>query len=587
VDLTSGGGDFTLTSLYGSGALASLGLTGEAVDGVIQSGRLMGGLGSTRLSRLNGGSGLGALGTLQLTDSSGTMATVDLSAAETIDDVLDAINAAGTGITASVNDSATGILLTDSSTGTGNLIVTSGSDGLNTAAKLQVAVDAQAASVDSGDLHLAVVGWNTALADLHGGDGVAQGKFILTDSSGHSSTINIDKDITTIGQVIQEINRAGIGVEASINATGDGIAIRDTAGGESALLVTESNSTTAADLRLLGDVITGDGGEQSVDGSMTYRIELDDDDTLTDLKTKINDLDAGLQASIFSDGSSKPYRLSLTSETSGRAGRFVMTTTGLDLTLTENVAAQDAVLAMGSKSALSMLMTSSTGTFTDVVEGMTLKVKSASTSPITVTVSSSTTNLVANINTFVTNYNTFVESLDKYTAFNSETNTGSILSGDSAALRLDSDLPRLISGLFLSSSDKIRSLAELGVTLGDDGTLSFDQDTLQEAFDSDPAGVEAFFTDEETGFSARFNTLIEQLAGEKDSLLSLRLESIDEKVTRNKAKIEWYNDRLDAQSDAMYLKFYRMETALAELQDSLKVIDALEPLTPYTGSSSS
>lgn len=586
VDLTTGSGQLTLTSLYDSQALASLGLEGEAVGGVIQSGRLLGGLGTALLSRLNGGTGLGALGALQITDSSGGASTVDLSGAETVDDVLDAINAAGTGITASLNHSRTGILLTDSSAGTGNLQVASGADGLDTAAKLQLAVDADVNSVDSGDLHLASVGWNTALADLHGGTGVAQGKFVLTDSTGESATINIDDGVTTIGQVIQEINRAGIGVEAGLNDTGDGIVLRDTAGGSSAMLVTASSGTTAADLHLLADVETIDG-VQTVNGKMTYTVEIDSDDTLTDLKTKINDLGVGLQAGIFSDGSSKPYRLSLTSEQSGLIGKFVLTSTGVDLGLTDSVEAQDAVLSMGSiSSATSMLVSSATNSFTGVVEGLTLKVKKASTTAVTVTVSSSTTNLVANITTFVTNYNTFRESLDGYTAFNAETNTGSLLSGDSAALRLDSDLPRLLSGTFLGSSDTVRSLAQLGVTLEEDGSLTFDQTVLEEAFEADPAGVEAFFTDETAGFSAKFHTMLEQLAGEENSLLSLRLESLQEKIDRNTEKIEWYNDRLDAQSDALYLKFYRMEVALATLQDNLDVIESLSPLDPYTGSSS-
>jgi flagellar hook-associated protein 2 len=586
VDLTSGTGEFTLSSQYDSQALTSLGLTGEAVDGVIQSGRLLGGLGTALLSRLNGGRGLGTLGTLEITDSSGATATVNLSGAETVDDVLDAINAAGTGITAKLNDSRTGITLVDSSTGTGNLKVASGSDGLDTAGKLKLAVDADVNSVDSGDLHLAAVGWNTALSDLRGGAGVAQGKFILTDSSGQSATINIDSDITTVGQVIQEINRGGIGVEAAINDAGDGIVIRDTAGGTSTLLVTESGSTTAADLHLLAEVVTADG-KQSVNGSMTYTVELDADDTLTDLKTKINDLDVGLQASIFSDGSSKPYRLTLSSEQSGSVGRFVFTSTGISLGLSESARAQDAVISMGNTSSpTSMLMTSSTNTFTGVVEGLTLKVKNASASAVSITVSSSTTDLVANIKTFVTNYNTFRKTLDDNTAFNSETNQASLLTGDATALRLDTDLPDLLSGTFLGSSASIRSLAQLGVSLGEDGDLAFDQTVLEDAFEKDPAAVETFFTDEKSGFSAKFHTLLEQLAGEEKSLLSLRMENLQEKIDRNTKKIEWYNDRLDKESDAMYLKFYRMEVALASLQDNLKVIESLSPLDPYTGSSS-
>jgi flagellar hook-associated protein 2 len=584
VDLTTGEGEFTLTSLYDSGALKSLGLAGAtAVDGVIQSGRLLGGLGSALLSRLNGGTGLGELGTIEITDSKGVSATVDLSSAETVDDILDAINAAGTGVTASLNRNATGILLTDSSGGTGNLVVASGGDGLGTAETLQIAINGSAKSVDSGDLHLAVVSLSTKLTDLNGGSGVAAGKFTISDSNGNSATITVQAD-ATLADVIKSINRAGIGVGASLNAAGDGILITDTGGGSKTLTVQESGSTTAQGLHLLGDVTTDTEGNQVIDGSTTYTITLDEDDTLSDLKDKINNLDVGLSASVFSDGSSKPYRLSLSSDTSGLAGRFVFTTTGINLTLDETVAAQDAVLCMGNvSSTTSTLLTSSNGTFSDVVTGMTLNVKNASTSAVTVTVSSSTTDVKASIKTFVSNYNSFVTQLDDYTAFDSDTNSGSILSGDSVALRLDSDLPKLLSGQFLSSGSSIRSLAQLGVTLEDDGSLTFDESVFDTAYESDPGAVESFFTDENTGFSAKFHTLLEKLAGEDDSLLSLRIESLTEKIDRSQEKVDWYEERLEAESDALYLKFYRMEVALAELEDALKIIEAIEPLEPYTG----
>jgi flagellar hook-associated protein 2 len=74
-DLTSGSGTFTLTSAYNSPALQNLGLTGTASNGVIQGTRIIGGLNSVLLSSLNGGQGLGTLGTLNLTARNGSTAS--------------------------------------------------------------------------------------------------------------------------------------------------------------------------------------------------------------------------------------------------------------------------------------------------------------------------------------------------------------------------------------------------------------------------------------------------------------------------------------------------------------------------------
>ena len=106
-DLTTpGSGTFSVSDLNNSQAAKDLGLNVAASGGTITSAPLLGGLKSSLLRDLNGGQGLGTLGTIQLTDRSGNSATVDLSQAQTVDDVIHDINAAGIGIQASVNSAA-------------------------------------------------------------------------------------------------------------------------------------------------------------------------------------------------------------------------------------------------------------------------------------------------------------------------------------------------------------------------------------------------------------------------------------------------------------------------------------------------
>jgi flagellar hook-associated protein 2 len=231
-DLTTGGGSFQLGSLYDSEALADLGLDGAAAGGVITGRRLLGGLQTVLLSSLNGGKGPGQLGTLQLTDRSGATATVNLSAAETLDDVVQAVNAAGLGITAQVNDARNGILLTDTTgSSTSHLVVADG-DSTQTATKLNIAANTDGTSVNSGDLHLQVVSQQTRLKDLNGGAGVAQGTLTIYNSAGQSGQVNLAQGgIQTMGDLIGQINRLDLNIQAEINATGDGIALTDTSGG--------------------------------------------------------------------------------------------------------------------------------------------------------------------------------------------------------------------------------------------------------------------------------------------------------------------------------------------------------------------
>jgi len=536
---------------------------------------------------------VGELGSLKLTDRSGAFATVDLSGAETLEDVIDAINASGVGITARVNDARNGISLSDTTGSTaGNMIVEDAdvpSEG--TAVALGIAADTADGFVNSGDLHLQVVSEDTRLTDLNGGAGVALGKFKITTSSGHVAQINLaNTGAETLGDVIREINRQTSYVIATINKTGDGILLVDQDHGSGTFSVADVTSTTASDLHLTGTATVGDyGGTSSnlIDGSTTYTIELEADDTLQDLQAQIEELNLGVTAGILDDGSSSPYRLTLTSGQSGRAGRFVVDTSGIaSMTMTQTAAAQDALLVVGSAASTGVMVASPSNRFTGILSGVTLEVQQASSTPVTVTISASSTDLAASIQAMVTNYNTFREALNDATAYNSATDKSGALQGDSAALRLDTELSSLLSGR-LSNAGSIKSLGELGIAINDDGTLSFDQETFEAKFEADQDAVKDFFTTADTGFSARFSQLIDQLGGEEDSLLSAKSDAIAAKIEDNQKRIDTLTERLEKQRERMVAEFAQVEVAIAKMQSNLDLLDSISYLWSDSSDSSS
>ncbi len=181
---TDNGHTFGVEQLFNSKVATDLGLDVSASGGTITGKRIYAGLKTSLLSTLDGGKGLGTLGNLSITDRSGATATVDLSSAETVDDVLTAINNAGLGVTASYNSARTGIALTDTTgSTTSNLIIANG-DVTNTADKLGVAVNAATTSKQGNDLKQQLVSEATLLSALNGGAGVANGNFNITDNNG-------------------------------------------------------------------------------------------------------------------------------------------------------------------------------------------------------------------------------------------------------------------------------------------------------------------------------------------------------------------------------------------------------------------
>ena len=91
---------------------------------------------SQRLDSLNSGSGV-ASGSIQITDRSGATATIDLTSADTVQDVIDTINLnPDVQVEASINRDGTGLVLEDNSGGTGSLTVAE--SGSTTAADLGI-----------------------------------------------------------------------------------------------------------------------------------------------------------------------------------------------------------------------------------------------------------------------------------------------------------------------------------------------------------------------------------------------------------------------------------------------------------------
>jgi flagellar hook-associated protein 2 len=590
-DLTEGDGTFKIESFLAEEATTAedLGIVGESADGVITGRRLLGGLKTVLLSSLGGGKGLGELGALELTDRSGMSDTVVLSGAETLEQVIEAINSADVGILASVNAAKNGIQLTDTTGAMASNLIVADADGRGTAAKLGLAVDTDLAVAGSGDMHLQVVSRHTRLEDLNGGEGVSLGRVNFFDSAGHQDWLQVNANVQTIDDVIRAINHLDVRVLAELNEAGDGIRIRDTAGGLGKLQVYEAGSTTAADLHLLGGMsqVEIDGQTtQVVDGSTTYKIQLGADDSLDDLRQKINDLDAGVAANTFVDGSARPFRLSLISERAGRAGRLVVDTSAVDFSMDETVRARDALLVLGEadNTRANVLLSSATNTFTGAISGVNLRIKAPSNQPVIIQVEGSDADLMATVKTTVDNYNRFRERLAYYTAYDAETDTSSVLTSDSTALRLDSDLSYFLSGRFIGAGP-IQSLGELGVGLKDDGSLEFDSAKLKAKFAEDPQSVEKFFTDEEAGLTTRLGRLFEQLTGQDTSLMANRFITLSKRIAKNEEKIDWLNARLDRQQEKLYTEFYRMEIAIGKMQSSMSALSAIQPLAPITTSS--
>jgi len=587
---TSGGGGtslFSIEDINDSSVVRQLGLDVTAAGTSISGRRLAAGINSVLLRNLRGGQGIDQLGQITLTDRAGVSATLDLSAAESLDEVLIAINAAQSGggtklqISARLSDSTTGIVIEDTSgQTTSNLIV--GDVGAGTlATQLGIAVDAAQDSVSSGSLKHRFVNTATSIANYApDGTGIEAGSIQITDSAGNQATIDISTAVKNIGDVMQRINAASdISVQAELNETGDGFVLIDEAGGAGTLAVSEAGGTTAEDLRLLGDSVVGLDGKQRIDSRFAAVITLDSTSTLDDLIEGINGAVGFAKASVFDDGSTfNSKRLLLDASATGGDNQLVIDIEGLDLGLTTLSEGKDALLRVGPTVETGFLISSSTNRFSNAVTGVDVTVLEESSQIAEVTLSRDSSKVKQTIQKFVDSYNSFINAAADLTEFDAEANRRAILQGDNTVLRVETRLGNLVNKTFLSSSDSVRTLIDIGVRTGVGGKLVFNEAIFEATYASDPDGVAKFFTETTDGFADIAGTVIDSFTDPFTGTFTLEKNALQESVDSLQSRIVQLDEILVGRRERLLQEFINMETILGQLASQQQALGTISQL---------
>lgn len=574
VDKTTGSGAFVAT-----GKLADqLGFTGVAGNsGSIVGSRIQSTLQGPLLSSLKGGQGLGTPGIITITNRQGTVKSVDMSGAQGLREVIDRINNSNSGVTASYNRSRTGIVVQDVTGGTSSNLIVADGDSNGTATKLGIAINAEKNSVEGGALDLQFVSEATELTRLNQGRGVRTGSFTITNASGSQKTITLTPNTKTVADVLELVNSNTIGIQAKLNAQGDGITIVDTSTGSGQLTITDNQSgSSALDLGIRG---TGtpktSPARQEITGSQNFKLAINGTESITDVVKKINDANGPLTASLLTSGSST-VRLLLTSRATGDSGRFYADGEGIGLNINASGAARDAIVAVGSaEDSGGSLVRSSNNIVNNAIEGVALTLKGASPDPIDVTVSSNNSTLERNLQLFVDQYNKARDKITKETEFNSDTGTTGLLIGSSEILRVEQALSRFITQRNFGSG-KVQSLVQLGISANDKGKLEFDKEKLNKALASDPEDVKTFLTKETTGFGSRAKKLLDSLVGIKGSTLVIRSQTIQRQIESGTQRVETLTSKLSRERERLLNQFYKLEESISKIRGASTSLNDLQ-----------
>ncbi len=604
------------TSGSKSTAAADLGIAGLHLGGATNGDRILAGMNTTLVSSLNGGSGItGTDGALDFALANSAFDfSVNVSSAQDVNDLInlinnDANNDDGFGnqvITVSLNDAGNGLSIVDNTTGGGTLTI-SGTGGVNTAAALGIDGTFNSGVANGNDLDLAYFGTATKLDSLYDGDGIGTGSFEIIDGDNNRAEITISASDTTLADVIRRINQSSaVDVTARINDTGDGIIIEDNTAGAGLLEINDTDGTVASKLKFAGKITQEeyDAGDRFLDGSFETNIELDPNDSLNDVISAINSSNAGISASLLNTGSgSAPFRISIASEDTGTAGRFIVDSGGFDLGLSTIDEGNDSRVFYGSTNpADGILIRSSSNQLDGVIQGVTIDLLSTSDQSVEIAISEDTESIEGKIQEFVDAFNEAVEQIDFQTRYDQETEARGTLLGDGTVIGLRNSLFSALQRTNDGFTSEFSRLSEVGITVGSGSTLEFDAEKFREAYADDPQAVEDLFTrrtiatsddddedstflnpDTEIEYSERgVMVLFEEFANRyTDSLtgiLSGRDDAFDNQIALQESRIETIDARLDARREVLTRQFLAMEQAIASFQTQGSALSQISAL---------
>jgi len=207
------------------------------------------------------------------------------------------------------------------------------------------------------------------------------------------------------------------------------------------------------------------------------------------------------------------------------------------------------------------------------VNGLTLNLLGRSSSPVTVQVAPDTSQAASAINSFVSAYNTIVSSLNSQFTYNAGAGSGGALMGDAAAEMVQSTLLGDVS-TSLSSNGAISTLADLGVTMGDDGTLTVDSSKLTGALTSNFQSAATFFQTASTGFAQKFASDLTNLTDPTNGPINIDLQGVKASISSLQSQIADFEANLVTEKQSLMTYYSKINTTLQSLPTLLSSVNS-------------
>jgi len=308
-------------------------------------------------------------------------------------------------------------------------------------------------------------------------------------------------------------------------------------------------------------------------GGLSADISIDTtNNTLAGIAAAINSApnNPGVSASVITttDGA----RLVLTGTRTGLANQITVTPSGGDGALASlaftSVAAQDASFSINGFPA-----TSGSNLVTGAITGVTINLLGASAplTPTKLTISPDTTTAQASIDKFVTAVNGVLSSIQTLTGYDPTTQTAGPLNGNPTLEAFQNQLQSILGQVVIGTGG-VKSLTDIGINAGTDGSYATDDTKLGNALSASLASIGKLLGGT-NGIATKLDNLIDgytKPGGLLDTInkgLQTSLSNVADQQDALQAQLAAYSARLTAQYNAM-------DVAVAQLKQMQTFLNA-------------
>lgn len=318
----------------------------------------------------------------------------------------------------------------------------------------------------------------------------------------------------------------------------------------------------------------GSGSDQTVTLGATA--------TLEDLRDQINDLGAGVVASIINTGSdtTPAYRLVLTSGSTGADNAMTIVTDQTDLDLTNGSgtggtdtlqAAQDAEVVVGSSSTVTL--TRSSNVITDAIPGVTLTVKDTGT--VQVGVNRDVSAVKSNILSLAAAYNDVVKFINERTTYDVTTKKGGNFFNEPAVRTVLSQIRGALSAT-VSGASTYTTVGEIGFQTERDGTVTVDEAKLGAALNENYGAVKTLFIDQSgvTGIARLMVDAVDRLDDIEFGSVTLRKQGLTKSISDLAEEIAKREDALALYEERLKRQYAALDGLLRQLNSQASFLTA-------------